>query len=243
MSSASSVPAHRFYKTVTVDAVSSDAGAGFRILLDGRAVRTPGRAEGRLPTRALAEAVAVEWAAQGDNVDPQSMPLTGLAWTALDRVRPARAEIVTAVSAFAAHDLLCYRAAGPADLAARQQEVWQPLLDWLALTFDAPLAVTAGIVSVEQPAAALAALERAVAARDDFALAALSAATAATGSLVIALALVEGGIDSEAAFTAAQLDETYQIERWGEDPEHRRRRDAIRADLAAVERFVGLLAI
>jgi len=234
-------PVQRFYKAVTVGAAESAAGGAFRILLDGRAVRTPGRAEGLLPTRALAEAVAREWAAQHDVLDPQSMPLTGLAWTALDRVRPARAEIVEAVGANAAHDLLCYRAEGPVDLAARQQALWQPLLDWLALTFDAPLAVTAGIVSVEQPPAALAALARAVAARDDFALAALSAATAATGSLVIALALVEGRIDAEAAFAAAQLDESYQLERWGEDAEAARRRAAIRAELAAVERFVALL--
>jgi len=234
-------PVQRFYKAVTVGAAESAAGGAFRILLDGRAVRTPGRAEGLLPTRAVAEAVAGEWAAQHDVLDPQSMPLTGLAWTALDRVRPARAEIVEAVGANAAHDLLCYRAEGPVDLAARQQALWQPLLDWLALTFDAPLAVTAGIVSVEQPPAALAALARAVAARDDFALAALSAATAATGSLVIALALVEGRIDAEAAFAAAQLDESYQLERWGEDAEAARRRAAIRAELAAVERFVALL--
>lgn len=234
-------PVQRFYKAVTVGAAELAAGPAFRILLDNRAVRTPGRAEGLLPTRAVAEAVAGEWAAQHDVLDPQSMPLTGLAWTALDRVRPARAEIVEAVAAYAAHDLLCYRAEGPVDLAARQQALWQPLLDWLALTFDAPLAVTAGIVSVEQPPAALAALTRAVAAHDDFALAALSAATAATGSLAIALALVEGRIDAAAAFAAAQLDESYQLERWGEDAEAARRRAAIRAELAAVERFVALL--
>jgi len=231
----------RFYQTVTVDRVKSGSGPAFRVLLDGGAVRTPGRVEGLLPTRALAEAVAEEWAAQQDKVDPYSMPLTGLAWTALDRVRPGRAEIVTAVAAYAAHDLLCYRAEGPADLAARQQEAWQPLLDWLALTFDAPLAVIVGIVSVEQPPAALAALRAAVATHDDFALAALSAATAATGSLAIALALVEGRIDAEAAFAAAQLEESYQMERWGEDPEVRRRHAAIRVELAAVQRFVALL--
>jgi len=237
----SSAPVRRFYQAVTIDAVESDRRLAYRILLDGRAVRTPARAEGLLPTRALAEAVAEEWAAQRDKVDPHSMPLTGLAWTALDRVRPGRAEIVVAVAAYATHDLLCYRAESPADLTTRQQEAWQPLLDWLALTFDAPLAVTAGIVSIEQPPAALAALTRAVAARDDFVLAALSSATTATGSLAIALALVEGRVDAEAAFAAAQLDESYQMERWGEDPEALRRHAAIRAELAAVDRFVGLL--
>jgi len=234
-------PVQRFYKTVTVERTESESRPAFRVLLDGRAIRTPGRAEGLLPTRPLAEAVAAEWAAQGDKVNPQTMPLTGLAWTALDRVRTRRDEIVAAVVAYAGHDLLCYRAEGPIDLAARQQETWQPLLDWLALTFDAPLAVTAGSVSISQPPAALAALARTVAGHDDFALAALSAATAATGSLVIALALTVGRLDAEAAFAAAQLDESYQMERWGEDPDARRRRDAIRAELAAVEHFMTLL--
>ncbi len=194
-----------------------------------------------VPSRELAEAVAEEWAAQGETVDARSMPLTGLVSTAIDLVRPDRERIVEELVAYAAHDLVCYRAEAPADLVARQRVVWQPLLDWVALTFDAPLVVTAGIVSVPQPPAALSALRNAVAARDELELAGLNAAVTAAGSLVIALALAAGRIDAAAAFEAAELDETYQIERWGEDPEAARRRAAIRADLEAAERLMALL--
>ncbi len=149
--------------------------------------------------------------------------------------------MVEELAGYGAHDLVCYHAETSADLAARQQACWQPLLDWAARALDAPLAVTTGVVSIEQPPEALAALREAVAARDAFELTALSAAATAAGSLVIALALAEGRIDAAAAFDAAQLDESYQIERWGEDPEAARRRAAIKADLAAAARFLALL--
>lgn len=230
----------RFYDQAAA-APCAEPEAGYRVLLDGRAVLTPARVEMALPTRALAEAIAAEWAAQGDTVEPRAMPLTGLAWTAIDQVAPGRARVVADIAAHGAHDLLCYRAEGPADLAARQHELWQPLLDWAAVALDAPLAVTAGVVSVAQPPAALDALRRAVAERSDMALAGLAAAVTAAGSLVIGLALCAGRIDAAAAFAAAQLDETYQSERWGEDREAARRRAAIRDDLAAAARFCALL--
>ncbi len=235
----------RFYAQASWEAVppgaAGRAGAGFRVLLDGQAVKTPAKAEMALPTQALAEAIAAEWQAQGEAVESRSLVLTGLAWTAIDRVGPGRERIVDELAGYGAHDLVCYRTETPADLAARQRERWQPLLDWAARALDAPLAVTTGVVSIEQPPAALAALRRAVAARHDFELAALGAAATAAGSLVIALALAEGRIDAAAAFDAAQLDESYQIERWGEDPEAARRRAAIKADLASAARFVALL--
>lgn len=217
------------------------AGAGFRVLLDGKAVKTPAKAEMTLPNQALAEAIAAEWQAQGEEVESRSLVLTGLVWTAIDRVGPGRDGIVDELATYGAHDLVCYRAETPADLAARQQACWQPLLDWAALSLDAPLAVTTGVVSIEQPPEALAALRKTLAARDDFELTALSAAATAAGSLVIALALAAGRIDAAAAFEAAQLDESYQIERWGEDPEAVRRRAAIKADLAATAQFLALL--
>ncbi len=137
--------------------------------------------------------------------------------------------------------MVCYHACSPADLAARQREQWQPLLDWAARSLGAPLVATTGVVSIEQPPEALAALRQALAARDVFALTALSAAAGAAGSLVIALALAAGRIDAAAAFDADQLDESYQIERWGEDPEVGRRRAAIKADIEAAARFLALL--
>ena len=235
----------RFYARASWEAATpgkdGPAGAGFRVLLDGKAVKTPAKAEMALPNQGLAEAIAAEWQAQGAEVEVRSLVLTGLVWTAIDLVRPNRERTVAELAAYAAHDLVCYRAEAPADLAARQQAQWQPLLDWLALAFDAPLAVATGVVSIAQTPESLAALSKAVAARDDFALTALSAAATAAGSLTIALALAEERIDAAAAFAAAQLDEGYQTERWGADPETARRGAAIKEDLDAAARFLALL--
>ncbi len=232
----------RFYESAAAAAGPPGAtGEGFRVLLDGKAIKTPAKAEMTLPNLALAEAIAAEWQAQGEEVLVQSLVLTGLAWAAIDRVGPGREQVVEELAGYGAHDLLCYHAEVPADLVARQGERWQPLLDWAARTLQAPLAVTVGVVSIEQPPKALAALRAAVAARDDFELIVLSAAASAAGSLVIGLALVAGRIDAAAAFEAAQLDESYQIERWGEDPEAVRRRAAIKAELETAARFLALL--
>ncbi|MFQ6017699.1 MAG: ATP12 family chaperone protein, partial [Kiloniellaceae bacterium] len=208
----------RFYETAAAEPCDP-LRDGFGVVLDGRAIRTPAKARLIVPTRALAEALAAEWAEQGAEVDPRAMPLTRLACTAIDWVGANRRQVVADVAAYGGHDLLCYRAEAPAGLATRQQAVWQPLLDWAARRFDAPLAVTAGIVSVPQPPEALAALRRAVEGLSDMELVALNAAVTAAGSLVIGLALAAGRIGPDEAFAAAQLDETYQIARWGEDPE------------------------
>jgi chaperone required for assembly of F1-ATPase len=194
-----------------------------------------------LPTEPLALEIAAEWAAQDDRIRPHTMPMMSLACTAIDRVAPNRGQTIEEIAAYGGTDLVCYRADGPANLAQRQAKIWQPLVDWAALALDAPLAVAAGIVPFGQPAAALRALTAAVARFDDFELSALSVATSAAGSLIIGLALATGRLDSAAAFDAAQLDESYQIEKWGEDSEAAKRRQAIRADLAAAERFWSLL--
>ncbi|MEE8499766.1 MAG: ATP12 family protein [Kiloniellales bacterium] len=229
----------RFYKTVAV----ADAGptGGFSVTLDGRTIKTPAQVDMILANRGLAAAVAAEWDEQGEDVEPAAMPLTGLVWSAIDVVRPNRARVIEDVSAFAAHDLVCYRAEGPADLTARQQAHWQPLIEWAARAFDAPLKVTSGVLPVAQPEGSLAALRRAVEAKGDFELTALGGAVTAAGSLVIGLALSAGEVDAETAFAAAQLDEGYQIERWGDDPEATRRRDTIKNDLGAAARFMDLL--
>ena len=227
----------RFYSA----AEAVPLGGGFGIRLDGRPLMTPGGRQFIVPTEALAHAVAAEWNAQQEQVRLPTMPLTGLAGTALDRVASERADIVGRIAAYAGSDLVCYRATQPAALAARQQAVWQPLVDWAALRYGAALVVTAGVVPARQDAATLDAFAAAVAAHDDFALAALSAATAACGSLIIALALLEGRLEAAAAFAASQLDESYQIEAWGEDPEQMARRRALAAEIAAVAQFLALL--
>ena len=227
----------RFYKTVTAE----PAGLAYTVCLDGRPVKTPGRTVMDLPTRAMAEAVAGEWAAQAKQIDLATMPLTILAWAAIDRVRPDRERAIDEAAVYGGHDLVCYRAEGPADLVARQRAAWQPLLDWAARDLDVPLAATAGIVSVTQPEATLAALRDTVSAKNDFELVALGATVKATGSLVIGLALCAGWIDAAAAQAAAHVDETYQMEHWGEDVDTARRHTGVRRDLESVARLINLL--
>jgi chaperone required for assembly of F1-ATPase len=216
-------------------------GGGHGVALDGRPIKTPGKRDLIVPTGALAAAIAAEWNAQQDELRPVTMPLTRLAAMALDRVATQREAIVQQTIGYAGTDLVCYRAARPPALAARQQAVWQPLIDWAVSRYDASLMVTIGVIPRRQSETALKGFGAAVAALDDFALTALYAATTACGSLVIALALLEGHLDAREAFAASQLDETFQIEAWGEDSEEAQRRRALAADIEAAARFLSLL--
>lgn len=215
---------------------------GYGVALDGRPVRTPAKRDLVVPSAALAAAIAAEWDAQQDDIQPAKMPLTRLAATAIDRTSPQRDQTVAETANYAGTDLVCYRADHQPALAARQQALWQPLIDWATLRFDAPLTVTAGVIPARQSPASLRAFTAVVAAHDDFRLTALHVLTAATGSLVIALALIEGRLDAETAFAASELDESFQIEAWGEDSEASKRRQALAADIAAASRFIQLLA-
>jgi chaperone required for assembly of F1-ATPase len=214
---------------------------GWGVALDGRPLRTPARRALTVPSAALAAAIAAEWEAQRDEIRPQLMPLTRLAATAIDRTAAQRDQVVAEVAGYAGTDLVCYHAEEPAELVARQQATWQPLIEWARTRYDAGLAVTTGILPQAQSPASLKVFAAVVAAYDDFRLTALQAATASCGSLVIALALGEGRIDAAAAFAASQLDETFQIEAWGEDAEAAARRRALAADIAAAARFLELL--
>jgi len=228
----------RFYRNVAV----VEANACFAVALDGRAMRTPGKAALDLPSRKLAEAIAGEWEAQRDEIDPYSMPLTRFANTATDRVAPRRGAVAEEIAGYAQTDLLCHRVATPADLAARQDAAWQPLLDWAADEYGASLCVTRDLAAVDQPAAALAALRRAVDAHDDFALSALHSLTAVCGSVVLALAVSGGRLSAREAAEASLLDESYQAEQWGDDPEAVERRDGIHAEIASAARFLDCLS-
>jgi chaperone required for assembly of F1-ATPase len=225
----------RVYRQVSVAAVPD----GFAVLLDDRRLQTPARRDLVLP-QALAEAVAEEWRAQGATVKPSGMPFMRIASTAIDRVAARRAEVVAGTTAYAASDLLCYRAEEPPELAARQAAEWQPLLDWAMLRFDAPLLVGTGIM-IAQPADSLGALARAVAGFDLLALTALADLTGLAGSLVVALAVWERRLDGRQAADIVLLDETFQAERWGEDEDAAAHRAALRAEIAAVARFFDLL--
>ena len=226
----------RFYK----EAGTAPVAGGHGVLLDGKPVKTPARAPLVAPTAALARAVAAEWQAQGEKIDPGSMPLMRLLATAIDRVPLHRSGVEDDLAAFAAADMLCYRARTPSELVARQMELWQPVLDWAALRLDAALLVTDELVHIAQPPQALAALARRLQRLDALELTAVHTVTAATGSLLLALALLEGEIDAETAFEAGVADELYNLEVWGEDPEARTRLEALRAQIAAAHRLIAL---
>ena len=228
----------RFYKAAGVGAAP---GGGFQVELDGRPIRSPAKAALVFRSEALADGVAAEWQAQGDKIDANSMPLMQLSSTAVDLIPAKRDPIIDAVSAYAETDMLCYRAEHPQVLVERQARMWQPLLDWAALQYDAPLLVVAGLMPRPQRPEALRALRSVVEGYDDWMLAALQTVTGACGSLIVALALIEGRIDADEAFEIAQLDETFEIERWGEDSESVIRRANLRADIAGCRRFVDLL--
>ncbi len=226
----------RFYSDAAVGAGEG----GYGVELDGRVIKTPARRPLVLPNPALAEAVTAEWAAQVETVEPDTMPLTRLATTAIDRVADHREPVIDETAAYGATDLLCYRAAGPVDLAAAQASGWQPLLDWLAASHGASLAITEGLIAIEQSDDALAALRALVAGFDTLALAALHTVTAASGSLVIALALANQRIDAAEAWRLCRLDEAFQAERWGLDPETESRGEQLRIEIAAAARFLEL---
>jgi chaperone required for assembly of F1-ATPase len=228
-------------KRVYREATTRQAGDGWGIALDGRPMRTPAKHELVVPSAALAAAIAAEWDAQQDDIRPATMPLTRLAATAIDRTRTQRDLVIAEAANYAGTDLVCYRVDHPPELVARQQAEWQPLLDWAMLRYDASLAATSGILPQPQSPGALKAFAAAVAAQDDFRLTALHAMTAACGSLVIALALLDGRLDAAAAFAVSQLDETFQIEAWGEDAEVAARRQGLAEDIAAAARFVELI--
>lgn len=227
----------RFWKEVAIAAGDK----GFAIELDGRPVRTPGRAPLAVPTAALAEAIADEWRAVTDTIDPRAMPLTGLANAAIDRIAPDAAGFAAGLARYGESDLLCYRADYPAPLVERQRAHWDPPLDWARGRYDAALNIATGVMHRPQPPATLARLGEAVAARTPFELAGLSPVVTVTGSLLLALALIEGALDAGTIWEAAQIDEAWQAEQWGEDELAAQARAARREEFDAGARFLALL--
>ncbi|GAA0538378.1 chaperone required for assembly of F1-ATPase [Rhizomicrobium palustre] len=223
----------RFYKAVSVSA------APYQILLDGKAVKTPMRLALTLPSQALAEAVAEEWRGQGEEIKPDTMPLTKLANTALDRVSELREEVIHQIAAYA-NDNLCYRADAPADLAARQKAEWDPLLKWAEKRYGVSFEIRSGVTHFSQSFETVEALYAALTGYDDFALAALHNAATILASLVLTLALAEQRLSAEEAFALSQLEERYQAEQWGEDEEAAQRTEALRTELIAAETFLRL---
>jgi chaperone required for assembly of F1-ATPase len=207
----------RFYQTVTV----GEERDGFAVLLDGRPVRTPARRHLVAPARVLAEALAAEWDAQKDRVDPAVMPLTRLANSIIDGVAPAPHPVAAEIEKYLGTDLLFYRVATPVGLVASQQQHWDPVVDWVRENLGARFVMTEGVVHVPQPGAAIAAAVRAIPngadVKDAWRLGALNVATTLTGSALLALALAAGRLSADAAWSAAHVDEDWNMQTWGRD--------------------------
>lgn len=216
------------------------AEGGHEVRLDARVLRTPLKSPLVLPTAAMAEAVATEWAAAGERIDPFAMPVTRSANSAIDKVAVQREEVADLLAGYGATDLLCYRAEGPEALAARQAAAWDPLLAWARGAHGAALRVTAGVMPAAQDPEALQRLRAPLDRAGPFELAALHDLVALSGSLVIALAVADGAAEPEEAWTASRIDEDWQAEQWGEDAEAAGFAARRRADFLHAHRFLSL---
>ncbi|MCK5444285.1 MAG: ATPase [Rhodospirillaceae bacterium] len=229
----------RFYKVAT--SAPAPDGSGFQVLLDAKPLPTPAGLPFVVPTRALAQAIASEWQEQGDDIKPQTMAMMQFASTAIDRVGDNRADLIEGVLKYAETDLLCHRAEIPPELAARQMERWQPLLDWAGEALSAPLNVTTAIVPIAQPEAAKAGFAKVLTALDVFTLTALASLVGVCGSLVLGVALLQGRLKGDETYQLSQLDEFWQADNWGEDDEAKARQAGIKREILETERFFELM--
>jgi chaperone required for assembly of F1-ATPase len=224
-------PRRRFWHAATVQAAEH----GYAVMLDLRPLSTPAKAPLVVPSRALAEAIAAEWRALGDEVRPDRLPLTRYVNSAIDGVAARRDEVAKSLAEYGGTDLLCYRADAPRELARRQAAAWDEWLAWAASELSAPLVTVAGVMHHAQPGGSLAALSAEIARHDAFELTALSELVTLSGSLLLGLAVSRGALSAEAAWQLAQIDEMWQAEQWGRDAEaeaasERRRQDFLRAE-------------
>jgi chaperone required for assembly of F1-ATPase len=227
----------RLYLEVNVAATPE----GFAVRLDERGAGTPGGRGLVLPTAALARLVADEWVAQGDRVITAAMPATRLAFVSIDSLPERLGEAAKRVAEFAADDLICYFAEGPAGLVARQEQVWKPLLDWARAELDLGFLRAVGVTHQDQPPATLSAVEALAADQGAFALAGLVHAAELFGSAILALALWKGRLTGSEAFADSQLDETFQAKIWGEDVEAAARTHAMAAEAEMLEAWFRAL--
>ncbi|MEW5421899.1 ATP12 family chaperone protein [Amorphus sp. 3PC139-8] len=228
----------RFYKGVAVGSGEN----GHAITLDGRTVRTPGGRVLAAPDATVAEAIAAEWAAQAERIDRATMPLTRLLNSTIDGVEPAREAVARDIAAYAQTDLLCYRADGPGGLVDNQRAAWDPILAWAETTLGARFVLAEGVMPVAQSASTLSAVDARLPRDPALLLAAMHSMTSLTGSVLIALAVLEGQLDAEEAWAAAHVDEDWNISLWGEDAEAKRRRDQREIDMQAAAFVVRALA-
>ena len=219
----------RFYSQAHVG--EAEAG-GFPLLLDGKPVKTPARRALTAPTAPLAQAIADEWNAQADLIDPARMPLTRLSNAVIDAVADATESVADDVAQYLGSDLLCYRAEAPPGLVERQTQHWDPVLAWAHEALGARLKLAQGVMAITQPGEAIAAV-RAKIPTDPWRLGAVSTITTLTGSGLLALALAHGALEADAAWAAAHVDEDWQMSQWGRDAAGLDRRAFFRAEFEA----------
>jgi len=228
----------RFYKDVTV----AEADCGFTILLDGRNLRTPKAERMVLPTRATAEQVAAEWAAQGETIELSGMHATRLANTAIETIGRSRDAVADQIAQYAGSDLVCYFAEGPSKLVRRQEVAWGPLLVRAEAEEGLEFERCTGILHRDQPAATLARVREIALGLDDFALAGLAFGVALFGSAVLGIALLRGWTSGDAAYELSRLDEAFQEEKWGIDAEAAERTARLQGEAAMLERWFRALS-
>lgn len=234
----------KFYTLASV----REAGDGFTVTLDGKPVRTQGEAFLNAPTRPLAEAVAGEWARQGETIIPHSMPLTQILSTTLDQVMRDREAMTRQLGGWIDTDLLCYRADGSVRMAERQAEAWDRWLGWFEEQYGVALRTTTGLCALTQPDEARAAVAQEIAAMDDFHFCILQMVTALTGSVILALALSTGAGAPDEIYEAALAEEIlkgviHDEARYGAAPHEEQTRAALKRDLHAARIFLDLLEI
>lgn len=227
----------RFYKSAS--AVPVDG--GFQVILDGRPVKTPKKEGLIIPTEKAAQMVALEWDRQGEEIDVENMIFARLANTAIDRVSPQRDAVVGELAGYGGSDLICYRATDPDSLVELQAKAWDPFVEFANAKFGAALKVTAGIMPVEQDAAALNALRVKLDALTDYQLAPVHSLVTGLGSLVMGLSLLDETQNFDDVWQAAQVEAIYQADRWGEDAEEREARDNLEREMRHSYEFLVAL--
>ncbi len=226
----------RFWTQATARPVD----AGFEVALDDRPLRTPGKLPLIMPTLALAQAIAAEWDAQTEVVDPLTMPLTRAANSAVEKVAAQFADVAAMLAEYGGTDLICYRATGPDDLVRRQAQEWDVLIDWAATDLGAPLRITHGVIHVAQDPASLDQLHQHVLALDVFGLTALHDLVTLPGSLLLGLAVLRGRLTADQAHHLSRLDEAWQAAQWGQDDEARDAAEGRRQAMLTAERLWNL---
>lgn len=230
-----------FPKRFYTQASTGEGEGGWRLLLDGRPAKTPGRNALAFPTQALGEAVAEEWNAQVEFIDPRRMPITRIANSIIDGVAPDPGPVADDIVKYAGTDLICYRADGPQTLVERQTALWDPVLAWARDALGARLILSEGVMHVAQPEAAIDALRRALPAGDGWRIGATHVVTTLTGSALLAIALLHGRLGADEAWAAAHVDEDFQVSQWGEDEEAAERRAVRLTEMMAAAKVLACL--